>query len=661
MNSLWNDAEAAGYAGDLGLRVYTSRLLGQESSLVLHGGGNTSMKGSSTNIFGEERPALYVKGSGWDLRTIEAPGFSPTCLATLERMAGLASLSDTDMARELKSALLDPAAPAPSVEAILHAIIPFKYVDHTHADAVVAISNSPDGETLLAELYGENWLILPYVMPGFVLAQQVYAATRDLDWNSLTGIILLHHGVFTFADDARESYENMIAGVDRAEGFLAQRGAADAVARSGGDFSAADALDMANIRAAASRLAGRPLIAQLNTTDLSVGYSAREDITDVATRGPLTPDHTLHTKRIPLVLGTDVGTEIESAMDRYATDYQAWFQRNDSGNLTCLDPAPRVVIWKNRGVVALAPNAKRAAIVGDIAQHTLLAVQWAQCLGGWQALSEREIFELEYWELEQAKLKRLPAAAAFEGRIALVTGAASGIGRACVAALVAEGCCVIALDINPSVVELNTAAVLGIVCDVTFTDQLTAALHAGVGRFGGLDILVSNAGAFSPSHEIAQLDDETLEQSLQLNFSSHAKLLRLCIPFLKVGCNPSVVLVGSKNVPAPGPGAAAYSSAKAALTQLGRVAAMELGPDGVRVNMLHPNAVYDTGVWTDEVLRERAEHYGLSVDDYKNNNVLGVEVRSADVSRAVLALAGDLFPATTGAQIPVDGGNERVI
>jgi rhamnose utilization protein RhaD (predicted bifunctional aldolase and dehydrogenase)/NAD(P)-dependent dehydrogenase (short-subunit alcohol dehydrogenase family) len=661
MNSLWNDAEAAGYSGDLGLRVYSSRLLGQDDSLVLHGGGNTSMKGTSTNIFGEERATLYVKGSGWDLKTIEAPGFSPTCLDTLERMAGLDSLSDTDMARELKSALLDPAAPAPSVEAILHAIIPFKYVDHTHADAVVAISNSPDGENLLAELYGEEWLILPYVMPGFVLAQQVFAATLELDWGSLAGIILLHHGVFTFADDARVSYENMIAGVDRAERFLAQRGAADVVARGMADFAATDVLDLAVIRAAASRLAGRPMIARFNDSELSVGYSAREDITDIATRGPLTPDHTLHTKRIPLVLGTDVGTGIDAAMDGYAADYQAWFQRNDSGKLTCLDPAPRVVIWKNRGVIALAPNAKRAAIVSDIAQHTLLAVQWAQCLGGWQALSEREIFELEYWELEQAKLKRLPAPAAYEGRIALVSGAASGIGRACVESLVAEGCCVIALDINPSVVELSGAAVLGLVCDVTCTEQLTAALHTGVGRFGGLDILVSNAGAFSPSVEIARLDDEAMAQSLQLNFSSHASLLRLCIPFLRLGCNPSVVLVGSKNVPAPGPGAAAYSSAKAALTQLGRVAAMELGPQGVRVNMLHPNAVYDTGVWTDEVLRERAEHYGLSVEAYKNNNVLGVEVRSADVSRAVLALTGDSFPATTGAQIPVDGGNERVI
>ena len=211
MQSLWNDAEAADYAGELGLRVYSSRLLGRDDSLVLHGGGNTSLKGTSQNIFGDEIATLYVKGSGWDLKSIETPGFSPTCLATLQRMASLDAMTDTEMARELKAALLDPGAPAPSVEAILHAIIPCKFVDHTHADAVVAISNSPDGHQLLQQMYAEDMLILPYVMPGFILSQQVFQATRDLDWRKLKGIILLHHGVFTFADDARESYENMVA------------------------------------------------------------------------------------------------------------------------------------------------------------------------------------------------------------------------------------------------------------------------------------------------------------------------------------------------------------------------------------------------------------------------------------------------------------------
>ena len=657
MQSLWNEAEAAEYAGELGLRVYTSRLLGRDDSLVLHGGGNTSLKGYSKNIFGEEIATLYVKGSGWDLKTIEAPGFSPTCLVTLQRMAGLSALSDTDMARELKAALLDPAAPAPSVEAILHAIIPCKYVDHTHADAVVTISNSPQGRQLLEELYGSDMLILPYIMPGFILSQQVFAATRELDWSQLKGIVLMHHGVFTFSDDARASYENMIACVDRAERLLAERGAGEMPRTQRGEFSALDARNLSAIRSQLSKQAGRPMIARLCDEGDCVGYSARDDVSDIATRGPLTPDHTLHTKRIPVILDHDFSTEL----DAYAAEYQRWFRRNDSGKLTCLDPAPRVAVWKNRGIISIAPNAKRAAIVRDIARHTLLAVQWAQALGGWQTLSEQEIFALEYWELEQAKLKRLPAAAAFEGRIAVVTGAASGIGKACVETLAAQGCCVLALDINPAVEELSATGLLGLSCDVTAPEQITGALRTGVGHFGGIDILVSNAGAFPSSRKIAELGDEELAAGMQLNFSSHASLLRECIPFLKNGCKPAVVLVASKNVPAPGPGAAAYSAAKAALTQLGRVAALELGGDGIRVNILHPNAVYDTAVWTDEVLQQRADSYGLSVAEYKSNNALGMEVSSADVARAVLALTGDQFGATTGAQIPIDGGNERVI
>ncbi|MCX2982742.1 bifunctional aldolase/short-chain dehydrogenase [Halieaceae bacterium IMCC14734] len=661
MDSLWSSEEAASHEGALGLRVYTSRLLGQESSLVLHGGGNTSVKDQTRNIFGEQVPTLYVKGSGWDLKTLEPAGLSPTCLETLCRLAQLPTLTDTEMARELKAALLDPSAPAPSVEAILHAIIPFKYVDHTHADAVVAISNTPDGESLLRQLYADDILILPYIMPGFILSKQVFEATRDIDWTRIRGIVLLHHGVFTFADDARTSYENMIEIVDLAEEFLAGQGAAAMRAEGASAFEAADAIDLAAVRGKVSELAGRPMLATLRMESDYVGYSSRDDIATIACGGPITPDHTLHTKRIPVVLGCARESDLEAALEDYADAYRSYFARHDSGQLTCLDAAPRYAVWQQRGVIAFGQNIGRVGVVSDIARHTLKAVQWAQCLGGWQALPEADIFQLEYWELEQAKLKRLAAPGAFEGRVAVVTGAASGIGLACLRRLQAEGACVIALDIDDRIADLTTPGVLGMRCDVTDAEAVADALVHGVCAFGGIDILVSNAGVFSPSAAIANLTDAALEQSLELNFSSHVRLLRECTPYLRRGCNPSVVLIASKNVPAPGPGAAAYSTAKAALTQLGRVAALELGADGVRVNMLHPNAVYDTGIWTDQVLAERASNYGLTVDQYKSNNVLQRPVYAADVAGAVVALAGDLLPATTGAQIAVDGGNERVI
>lgn len=659
MHSLWNDREATALGDDLlAQRVYTSQLLGREPSLVLHGGGNTSVKARVRNILGDEEDILYIKGSGWDLATISAAGFAPTRLRTLQRLAMLPSLSDSDMMRELKAACTNPAAPTPSVEAILHAIMPARFVDHTHADAVVAISNSPDGEAILRDIYGERVLLLPYVMPGFVLAQQVYAATRDIDWQQLDGIVLLHHGVFTFHEDAKTCYENMVALVDRAEQYLQRRGIWSCARQ--GQYCAQDddVLALARMRQQAAALHGKPLLARWDLSAGAVGYSALDNIADIATRGPVTPDHTLHTKRTAMVVSDKTG----EAVTQFAAQYHDYFTRHDNGKLTCLDAAPRVGVWPGCGMLYFAPNAKRLQVVQDIASHTRRAVQWGEALGGWQALPEKDIFELEYWELEQAKLKSSAGTPALEGKVALVTGAASGIGRACVDALVREGACVVALDINAAVTSLFPAiTVLGLMCDVTDTQQLRSAVQQAVVHFGGIDLLVSNAGIFPPSTPVAALSDAALDSSLKLNFSSHLALLRECIPFLQLGCDPAVVMVASKNVPAPGPGAAAYSCAKAALTQLVRVAALELGQHGIRINAVHPNAVFDTGIWDDATLQARAAAYGLTVDAYKTNNVLRREVTSAQVASAVVALCGSSFACTTGAQLPVDGGNERVI
>jgi NAD(P)-dependent dehydrogenase (short-subunit alcohol dehydrogenase family) len=319
-------------------------------------------------------------------------------------------------------------------------------------------------------------------------------------------------------------------------------------------------------------------------------------------------------------------------------------------------------VWRNKGCLAFGPNAKRTNIVSDILDHTLKAVQWGEALGGWKALPEQDIFELEYWELEQAKLKSAPSRSEFEGKIALVTGAASGIGRACANALVQKGAAVVALDINPDVVNLfSSANSKGIVCDMTSEQSIIDAVQEAVMAFGGLDIVVSNAGMFPPSLAIENMDGVSLQKSMTLNFSSHVTLMRECVPYLKLGFDPTIILMASKNVPAPGPAAGAYSAAKAALTQMGRVAAMELGEHGIRVNMLHPNAVFDTGVWSNEVLAKRAAYYKMSIDEYKKNNVLKTEITSYDVARLVVAMAGNAFAKTTGAQVPIDGGNDRVI
>ncbi len=660
MLSLWNDEEAVQFARDpqLGLRVYSSRLLGRDADLVLHGGGNTSVKGRLRNVFGQEEDVLFVKGSGWDLQTIAAGGFAPVRLDHLKALAALPALSDTDMMRELRLALLDPGAPTPSVEAILHALVPTRYVDHTHADAVVAISNSPGGEQALRELYGPDVLVLPYVMPGFILARQVHEATRDADWSRLQGIVLLHHGIITFDDDCRASYERMIALVSKAEDYLRERGAWDSAATDTVTPQVQDYQRLASLRLAASQLLGAPMLVRWDRSPAAAGFAGLANASAVATRGPLTPDHSIHTKPHSAVLDADP----LPGLQLFADDYRARFSRHAQPHHTCLDPVARTAVWRERGMVYLAQDARRLRVVEDISQHTVRAMQWGEALGGWTALPAQDLFDLEYWELEQAKLKRGAARAEFEGRVVLVTGAASGIGKACVDAFVAKGAAVVALDIAPGITQQwHSAQVLGLVCDVTSSSAIQHAIEAAVAHFGGIDILVSNAGNFPASCPLGSMDDKVWDDSLALNLSSHMRLLRACVPFLSLGQQPGVVFIGSKNVPAPGPGAGAYSVAKAGLAQLARVAALELGGKGIRVNTLHPNAVFDTGIWSEDVLAARARSYQMSVEDYKRNNVLGCTVQSSDVARLAVLMAGEGFARTTGAQVPVDGGNERVI
>lgn len=660
MLSRWNadDAERCANESTLGLRIYSSQLLGRDADLVLHGGGNTSVKGELLNIFGASEQVLYVKGSGWDLQSIAAGGFAPVRLAHLRALAALPSLSDTDMMRELRLALVDPSAPTPSVEAILHALVPLRYVDHTHADAVVAISNSPDGEAALQEIYGDEVLILPYAMPGFILAKQVHEATRNIDWTRLRGIVLLHHGIITFADDCKTSYENMIDLVSAAEDYLRAQNAWEHAATAHYKPVAMDFQHIAQLRLQAATLLGRPMLLRWNRSPDAVGFSALSNIEEIARRGPLTPDHSIHTKPFAALFDAQPSAGLEQFGDRY----QAYFDRHAQDFHQCLDLLPRIGVWQGKGMLYFAVDAPRLNIVADISAHTAKAIQWGETLGAWTALSGQDQFDLEYWELEQAKLKRAQSRTEFEGRVVLISGAASGIGKACVESFKEQGAAVIALDISATVEEAwDSPQVLGIQADVTDEPQMIRALQQGLAHFGGIDILVSNAGSFPPSLRLSEMNDTVWEHSLTLNLTSHMRLLRNCCSYLSNGLNPCVIFIGSKNVPAPGPGAGAYSVAKAGLAQLARVAALELGSQGIRVNTIHPNAVFDTGIWTEEVLAQRAAYYQLSVEAYKKQNVLSKAVSAVDVATLAVAMASAAFACTTGAQVAVDGGNDRVI
>ena len=390
MQSRFDETEAKKYTTDLEMRVYTSRLLGQDMDLVLHGGGNTSLK---TGDY------LYVKGSGWNLDTIEEAGFPAVGLKVLQEMAELKHLSDTEMVARQREALKDKTSPNPSIEAILHAIIPFKFVDHTHADAVVTISNTPEGKRRLQELYGPHMLLIDYVMPGFVLAKAVYEQTKGLDWSSLDGIILLNHGIFTFDDDAKNSYEKMIVLVSKAEEYLREN--SKQLLSFSKSFCLLDESFKEELKREVEKLRGSEIVMRFGSSAEASNFSKLENLDDIFKNGPLTPEHVIRTKPFPAI----IDDSIKEALNAFAERYKNYFKAHAKEEIM-LDPAPRYAIIKGVGFVTFGKDEKETDIIFDIVSHTIHAMTLAQNLGGWKSLNPFDIFDMEYWELEQAKLRK---------------------------------------------------------------------------------------------------------------------------------------------------------------------------------------------------------------------------------------------------------------
>jgi len=657
MKNLWNDADTKELKSDLALRVYTSRLLGQDSSLVLHGGGNTSVKITETNIVGEQEEVLYVKGSGWDLASIEKAGFSPVRMAHMVKLGKLESLSDPQMVNELNTHLTSLLAPAPSVETILHAILPFKYVDHTHADAVVTVSNTANGEKRIREIYGDRVVIVPYVMPGFDLSKDVSRLFSEQATDNTEGMVLLNHGIFSFGSTAKQAYDRMIDLVGLAEKYLISQNAWKIEKPLGDINSKSIRNEIAQLRRSVSTVIGSPVLLNLTNSKRGIDFSNRDDVVDIATRGPVTPDHVIRTKRIPMI-----GRDLEQYVKEYVSYFNT-YEPNAKERKSMLDAAPRVILDQDFGLCAVGKNMSEIGIIADLYEHTMQCILKAENLGGWQALPASDIFDLEYWDLEQAKLQKSANTPEFQGEVVLITGAASGIGKACVESFLARGCAVVGIDLDISIESTSSSVnYLGLVCDVTNENALKDMLERSARYFGGIDMLVLNAGIFPGGKIVANLATDEWRKVFSVNLDANLILLREIYPLLKLAPNKGrVVIIGSKNVSAPGPGAASYSASKAALNQLMRILAMEWGGDGIRLNTLHPNAVFDTGIWTDEVLEARAKHYRLSVDEYKTNNILKVEVSSIDVAELAAEMCGALFSKTTAAEVPVDGGNDRVI
>ena len=673
MKNLWDHKIASRLEEDpLQLRVYSSQLLGLDSDLVLHGGGNTSVKINETNIFQEEEEILFVKGSGRNLATIDKEDFTPLRLSHMKKLVELVNISDTILVREQQLAMTNPEAPHPSVEALLHAIIPFRWIDHTHADAVVTLTNTPKGEKLIQDIYGERFLIIPYVMPGFKLARMVYETTHKVDWLKYEGMILLNHGIISFGNEAHESYKRMINAVAMAEKYLNKYSSMpkNNFKKTGPVLKQETLEKLALIRKKVSTIRGKASLARLNNNQESLFFCSLPNVKKISTCGPITSDHLIRTKPSPVYIKNKY---VEKSIEDFASKYEIYFDRHTDGKQRRLDSSPRWGIWPENGIVSFGKNSDETKIISDIAMHTVKAIQKAENMNsinyrGWKTMSEYHIFEAEYWELQQAKLKTESHPPEFEGKIAVITGAASGIGLACAEQFNLLGAAVAGLDINPGINNIlseqtksPSTNILGIQCDVTEKHAVAKAVAKTIQYFGGIDILVLNAGTFAAGQTIEEIEDETWNNSLKTNLTAPQQLLQSCVPFLKEGIDPSVVFIASRNVPAPGPGASAYSVPKAGQTQLARIAALELGKYGIRVNIIHPDCVYDTGLWNSKALENSARRYGLTVEEYKSRNVLKTDVKTTEVARLVCAMAGSIFAKTTGAQIPIDGGNERVI
>jgi rhamnose utilization protein RhaD (predicted bifunctional aldolase and dehydrogenase)/NAD(P)-dependent dehydrogenase (short-subunit alcohol dehydrogenase family) len=677
MRSAWVERDAelaverygqAGIASDLALRIYSTRLLGSDPKLVMHGGGNTSLKTKERDLAGDELAVLRVKGSGWDMGTIEPAGFPAVRLEPLRKIRAREALNDDEFVSVQRAFLLDPQAPSPSVEMLLHAFMPAKFVDHTHSTAVLSLIDQPDSEKLCTEVYDGRLSFVPYIMPGFALAKisaEVFEKNPQAE-----GLILDKHGIFTFGEDAHEAYERMIEFVTLAEDRLKKN--RKALASAAIPNQVAPATDVAPILRGACTLRDfggeaahkRPILV-FRSSDAILNYVNGKEVARYACAGVLTPDHAIRTKSWPLIVPAPQAGRLDDfkaaavkAAQKFVAEYGAFFERNKSRSKgAMLDPAPRVVLVPGLGLFGMGGSAKDASIAADIAEAAVEGITDAEAIGRFTPVGEADMFDMEYWPAELAKLGSRKAAP-LEGQVAVITGAAGAIGAATAKAFAAAGAAVALLDVDGKAGEAQAKAIGGaaiaIKCDVTNADSVQRAFEQVVAAFGGVDIAVSNAGA-AWQGKIGEVDEAVLRESFELNFFAHQKVAQAAVKImLAQGTGGCLLFNVSKQAINPGANFGPYGLPKAATLFLVRQYALDYGADGIRANAVNADRIR-SGILTDDFIKERATARGVSAQDYMSGNLLGREVTAQDVAQAFLAQA--LALKTTADVTTVDGGN----
>ena len=679
MKSAWVDSEAknavdhwakAGIGAELAQRIYSTRLLGRNPKLVLHGGGNTSVKTRVKDLLGDDADVLCVKGSGWDMANIEPAGMPAVRLESLHRLSSRTALPDDEMVRAQRAALVDPQAPNPSVETLLHAFLPHKFVDHTHATAILSLIDQADSEVLCQEAFGKRLGFVPYIMPGFALAKK---AAEVFEKNpAVEGLILDKHGIFTFGDDARSAYERMIEFVTLAEDRLRKKGNSKLVSARLPE-QIAPLRDVAPIIRGACALrdafgegAHKRQIADFRSSDMILNFVNGKEVTRYARAGLITPDHVIRTGPWPLIVPApeagklyDFKSAVQRAAGAFMGDYSAYFerQRTHTNGIEMRDPLPRVVLVPGLGLFGLGATAKDARIAADVAEAAAEGISGAEVIGEFKSISEADMFDVEYWPLELAKLgqrKRLP----LEGQIVAITGAGGTIGAATAKAFAEAGAEVALLDIDENAARLQAKAIgesaIPVACDVTSTASVWTAFERVVEAFGGVDIVVSNAGA-AWQGKIGEVDEALLRESFELNFFAHQKVAQAAVNImLSQGIGGCLLFNVSKQAVNPGADFGPYGLPKAATLLLVRQYAVDYGADGIRANAVNADRIR-SGLLSADFVAQRAKARGVSEKEYMTGNLLRREVTAEDVAQAFLHQALEL--KTTANVTTVDGGN----